>query len=203
MLSRKTTVRSAFGFSAAGLGFIFRDVLSWIISKILDQLPIPKNQDGSLNMDAIPWADGIGIGLIIFGVFLFWKGGRMQNLKSTKKASGYELSNEAYKISQYIAKYRSTSYLFRSDLPDLKEIIREGAAAFASYQKAGFSIPNFDTHNAYCIAIGMEHYFGSLAPLLKKGHEDVAREFAPSVAKTSEDLSLNFEASRWWTKNDW
>jgi hypothetical protein len=82
-------------------------------------------------------------------------------------------------------------------------MLHQGAALLMSFQKNGFSVPNYQTTEAERVAIGMEHYFQVIAPMLRAGHIDEAKALSVSLAQEADRRSASYQPNDWWTSSDW
>lgn len=203
MASKRLTVGSAIALFVSAFGLLFRESVGWIVGKILDHLPLPKSASGVVNWAAIPWLNMLAFGLLALGVFLFYRGGKMQVATIVAPNPYSALSARAYRVAGEISGYRNTRGLYRNRLPDLVPIVREGTSLLISFEKAGFPVPRLTSSDAAKVAVGLEHYFGSIAPLLKDGHSDVAINGAQTISNTADDLSESLQMDKWWTASDW
>jgi hypothetical protein len=82
-------------------------------------------------------------------------------------------------------------------------MLHQGTALLISFQKSGFSVPTFRTTQAERAAVGMEHYFTVIAPMIRAGHIDEAKSLSISLAQNAEQRSADFQPDQWWTSSDW
>lgn len=201
MASKRLTVGGAIALCVSAFGLLFRESVGWIVGKTLDRLPLPRGAGGAVNWDAIPWLNMLAFAMLALGVYLFYRGGRIQ-AKSAPDPS-FDLASAAYRTAHAIEMYRSTRSLLRSRLPDLIPIAREGIATIISFQKAGYGVPRLASKDAGKIAVGVQHYLGTMAPLLNEGHSDVAMRDAEKIAQAADNLCDNLQPEQFWTSNEW
>jgi hypothetical protein len=124
--------------------------------------------------------------------------------KPTVRSNPYPaLAQNADVISHNITTYRGTRRVFRDMLPSLMPTVHQGLALLVSFEKSGFSVPNFETREAERIAVGMEHYFTVIAPMLRAGHVEEAKGLAVSLSEAAEQRAVTFQTNKWWTHNDY
>ena len=204
MASKSLTVTGAVTAALAGVALLLRESVGWLVGKALDHLPLPRAADGAVNWQVIPWLNILAFALLALGVYLFWRGGRMQAAEAPEADDPYlSVTADCYRISQYITKFRATRSIYRSDLPDLVPVIREGLTAIISLQKFGFEVPRLNTGDGAKLAVGLEYYLGSMAALLNGGHSDVALRDAGKIAEKADSISENLDPQTWWTHRDW
>ena len=114
-----------------------------------------------------------------------------------------DLAESAYRIARFIGQYRSTRPHLRDRLPVLGPIIQEGSATIISFGKAGFAVPRLNSTQGENVAVGIQHYLGSMAPLLSKGHSDVAMQYAGEIARVATNTCDTLQADQWWTYRGW
>ncbi len=203
MDGKRLTIGGGLAAFVAAFGLIFREAVGWLVGKFLDLLPLPKSAAGIVNWEAVPWLNTLAFALLALGVFLFWRGGRMRSARVTPPNPYPALAIDARAVSNNITTFRGTRPLFRDMLPAFLPIVHQGLALFLSFQKQGFSTPNFLTNDADGVAIGMEHYFTVIAPMLSAGHIDEAKSLSISLSEEAERRAASHRPEQWWTHNDW
>ena len=187
---------------ATGFGLIFREAVGWAVGKVLDLLPLPKNAAGVVNWAAIPWLNALAFALLAVGVYLFWRGGRMRPAINAPPNPFPSLATNANIVSQNISNFRATKRVFRDMLPDFMPIFHQGLALLVSFEKNGFAVPSVESDEAERIAIAMQHYFTTIAPMLRAGHIDEAKGLSVPLAQSAEQRATTFQPNQWWTSND-
>ena len=112
------------------------------------------------------------------------------------------LGQSAEAISHNITTYRGARRVFRQSLPAFMPMLQQGWALLVSFEKNGFAIPQFQTREAERIAVGMEHYFTVIAPMIQAGHIDEAKQMSAALSKASEWRASDFKPEQWWTSNE-
>ncbi len=119
------------------------------------------------------------------------------------RASPYlALASDAGMVAHNITTYRATKRVFRDMLPAFLPMLHNGMALLLSFQKEGFYVPSFHTSEGERVAVGMEHYFTVIAPLLRAGHIDEAKGLSASLSQEAERRSQSFQLDKWWTSNE-
>lgn len=112
------------------------------------------------------------------------------------------LATKAGLLARRIEEYRATRYLWRDRLPSLVPIVLDGTSLLISFEKAGFAVPLLETGEAERVAVGLEHYFSRIYPLIRDGHEQDARNCSTNFAESARRAALTFQPSNWWTAGD-
>ena len=77
------------------------------------------------------------------------------------------------------------------------DVTRDGFSTLLMFKQQGFAIPTFNTNSAEKIAIGLEHYFATMMPLLRDGHIEMARTTAPETSNVAESQAARFQLKDW------
>jgi hypothetical protein len=171
-----TTRRRVGGAAILAMALWFgRETVLWAFYKILDFF---ASKEGGVTLAAVPWQNVAAtlLGLIGFGLVV-WPS------KAGKQASKYDrlVARSQYLVAR-IRNQRKAHYI-RRDLEPLTDVCRDGFSTLVMFAECGFAIPNFQTTEAERIAVGLEHYFATIGPLLRDGHVKMAKEQAPAISE--------------------
>jgi hypothetical protein len=202
MSAKGLTVGGAITVCAAGIAILLRESVGWLVGKALDHLPLPRGADGAVNWDAVPWLNTLAFALLALGVFLFYRGGRMQAADIVQPNPYPALGADAAAVSHNITTFRATRPIFQDRLPPLLPMLHEGVALLVSFEKNGFSVPRIQSTQGERVAVGMEHYFTVMAPMLRAGHIDEAKNLSASLAEAAQQRAADFQPNQWWTSRD-
>ena len=198
MASKKLTMGGAFAAFLAAFGLIFKEAIGWFVGKILDLLPLPKDAGCVVNWNAIPWLDMLAVALLALGVYLFWRGGKMQSLRSkpsTETSLSY-LQNAGEDIITRLRDNRRPPWDER-----LGDIVLDARSLLLSFKKVGFQTPVFGNVRAEQEALGMLVYFLPINSLLKEGHKDEARQQSQSISDNAGVQCAAFQLGKWRDPN--
>jgi hypothetical protein len=194
MAGKKLTMGGGVAAFVAAFGLIFKETVGWFVGKILDFLPLPKDAVGAVNWSAIPWLDMLAFALLALGVYLFWRGGKMQSLrpKSSEETSLIYLQNAGENMIDRLRDSRRAPW----DDP-LVDIILDARSLLLSFKKVGFQTPVFGNVRAEQEAFGLIVYFVPINSLLKEGHKDEARQQSQSISDNAGAQCAAFQWGKW------
>jgi hypothetical protein len=79
--------------------------------------------------------------------------------------------------------------------------VRAGLSLLLTFEKQGFSAPNFGRELfAENVAVGLESYFSSLGQLISDNHVAEAKLYSIEVSKRAEEIAKNFEVHNWFQR---
>ena len=183
MSSKQVTVGGAIAVAIAGLGLLLRETVSWLVGKILDHLPLPKSPGGAVNWEIIPWLNILAFTLLALGVFLFWRGGKMQVAPKISPAQagqdlGIGANNIAMRLNLHLGIYASAQRV----RDPMQTIINDGISLMLTFNKQGIACPALSELSADEVAWTMLEFFARIGPLLRDGHLDEAKQVALQIA---------------------
>jgi hypothetical protein len=199
-MSRKTAGGAA--LIIAG-GFLGRETLVWAFNKTLDAAS--SGIQNGIDFAALSWQNSAALALIVIGFSLVvWPKGKTTTGTNTETGSEPKISyarllNSANSIVHRVRDHRSTNALWRDKLEPPGDIARAGMSVLLSFQKAGFTVPNFSNQQySENVAIGLEAYFSAILQLIADGHIDEAKQVAIGASSRAEQLASAFNGQSWF-----
>ncbi|MEP6786734.1 MAG: hypothetical protein ABI898_13500 [Sphingomonadales bacterium] len=204
MDGKRLTIGAGIAAFGTAFGVIFREALGWLVGKVLDRLPLPRSAANAVNWDAIPWLNMLAFALLALGVYLFWRGGRMQSAKSGKPRTREELLRSLYhqgsNIVDRVRHYRRQRWLGGDNGNEIIDTAKDGISLLLTYAKEGLVVPEFTSQDAAEICIGLDMYFSTIGPLMRDGHLPQIQASMGTIAKNAENAALSFNPGDWYVR---
>lgn len=178
--------------------FLGREFIVWLFNKLLDA-GNSAIQSG-VSFASFSWQNTAAIVLTVVGLgFVLWP-----HPKATKAAAGPNYAGLARSSAYVLARirsHRSARYFNRDRLEPITDLSSAGVAVLLSFEKAGFSVPDFPaTFYAEQVCRGIEHYLATLIPLLTQGHFEQAKECSLAISNVSVNIARDSAEQNWFTQ---
>jgi hypothetical protein len=180
-------------FVVGGLILFGKETLLWVWNKVLDAFSTGL-PEGGVSVAALPWQHILASILTLSGLsLLFWPSGKKE------RANPYsELWIRADNVVARIRHQRNEGRWIRlAGGEPVTDVARDGISTLLLFAKQGLATPVFQTTSAERVAVGLEHYFSTMIPLLRDGHIETATACAAEVSKVAEGAAASFKLEKW------
>lgn len=176
-MSPRTKQRIGGGMILLVVGFLSKEVISWLIGHGLDML---VGGLATVNLAAFPWENLILTATGLLGAYLaFWPDSRTRQMR--------DLADRASSIAERVRAHRMAIDT-RAELDDpLAGIVADASSLLLSFAKQGFAVPALREADLRGMAFGAARYLRALAPLLRDGHWKEARAASRNFAARAEE----------------
>lgn len=182
-MSTRTKQRIGGGMILLVVGFLSKEVISWLIGQMLDFAT-----GGWTRMDwsAVPWENlALTVAALVGAYLAFWP----DRSGPSAEERGRILADQAVWIVERIKPHRQLAS-WTAERDPLAQVIRDAASLLLSFGKEGLTVPKILDHEDHRrIAAGCQRYFEAFTPLLRDGHWREARDVSPKVAKVAEETA--------------